>query len=70
MTGTIYENKFFLHNHIGDATTDDGKKFDLATNFADNSPLVVYKNRTYRLSWNDICNLAEEAGLFKEDDEE
>jgi len=30
-------------------------------------PLIVYGNKMFKLSWNDICNMAEAAGLFKED---
>lgn len=64
--GTITTGGFVLRNYVGDATTSDGKKFELATTLS-GEPLLLYKNKIFKLSWSDICNLAEAAGLFQEE---
>ena len=63
--GEILQGGFFLRQYVGEATTPDGKKFELATTMK-NNPMVVYGNKVYVLTWNDICNMASEAGLFEE----
>lgn len=62
--GKIIKGGFILRQYIGEATTPDGKKFELATTM-NNSPMVLYRNKVYVLSWNDICNMASDAGLFE-----
>lgn len=64
--GTIEKNSFIFRQYVGEATTSDGKKFEIATTMS-GEPLIVFGNKMYKLSWNDICNMAEAAGLFKED---
>lgn len=64
--GTIEKGGFFLRQYVGKATSSDGKEFEIATTMH-GEPLIVYGNKMYKLSWNDICNMAEAAGLFKED---
>jgi len=63
--GKIIKGGFFLHQYVGEGTTPDGKKFELATTMG-NNPMVVYGNNVYVLSWNDICNMAVDAGLFED----
>ncbi len=64
--GKIIKGNFFLRQHVGDATAPDGKKFEIATTL-NGAPLIVYHNKAYSLSWEDICNMAANAGLFEED---
>ncbi len=64
--GKIEKGGFFLRQYVGEATSSDGKKFEIATTMHC-EPLIVYGNKMFKLSWNDICNMAEAAGLFKED---
>ena len=64
--GKIIKGDFFLRQHVGDATTPDGKEFEIATTL-NSAPLIVYRNKAFALSWEDICNMATDAGLFKED---
>lgn len=64
--GTIEKDSFIFRQYVGEATASDGKKFEIAMTMR-GEPLIVYGNKMYRLSWNDICNMAEAAGLFKED---
>ena len=64
--GKIEKGGFFLRQYVGEATSSDGKKFEIATTIQ-GEPLIVYGNKMFKLSWNDICNMAEAAGLFKED---
>lgn len=59
----------FLKVYIGDGKTDEGKEFEFAVTANYYEPLVMYGKRTFHLSWNDICNLAEQAGLFKDEAE-
>lgn len=59
----------FLKVYIGDGKTDEGNDFELAVTANRYEPLVTYGRRTFHLSWNDIFNLAEQAGLFKDEAE-
>lgn len=54
-----------LREHVGDGTTPNGKKFELALELAQCSPIVICENRIFVLSWNEICNMANAAGLFE-----
>ena len=64
--GEIIKSNFLLRQHVGDATAPDGKEFEIATTL-NGAPLIVYHNKAYSLPWKDICNMAADAGLFKED---
>lgn len=64
--GTIEKNSFIFRQYVGEATTSDGKKIEIATTMSC-EPLIVFGNKMYKLSWSDICNMAEAVGLFKED---
>ena len=64
--GTIEKDSCIFRQCIGEATTSDGKIFEITTTMC-YEPLIEYGNKMYRLSWEDICNMAEEAGLFEED---
>lgn len=59
---------WYLHTHVGDGQTDDGKGFEmsLTTNM---SPIVSYHGKKFVLTWNDIVLLAERAGLFTDEEE-
>lgn len=63
--GTIKEG-FFLREYIGDGETESGKKFDLSISAADRSPMIVFGKKGFHLSWDDILDLADKAGLFSE----
>ena len=67
--GKILDNALFLRIGIGDGETEDGKKFEFAVTGNCYEPLVIYGRRTFRLSWKDVVNLAEQAGLFKDEAE-
>ena len=54
--GKIIKGGFFLHQYVGEGIATTMK----------NNPIVVYGNNVYVLSWNDICNMAVDAGLFEE----
>lgn len=64
--GTIEKGSFIFRRYVGEATSSDGKKFEIATTMR-GEPLIVFGNKMYRLSWEDVCNMAEAAGLFQED---
>lgn len=64
--GKILTNKFIMRNYVGDGTgKHNGKevKFEMSTsmNFA---PIIKYNNKYFALGWDDILQLAEQAGLF------
>ena len=59
----------FLQVYMGSGKTDEGKEFEFAVTANLYEPLVMYGKRTFHLSWNDIFNLAEQAGLFKDEAE-
>ena len=40
-------------------------KFELCLSASSSAPIVICGKRAFILSWNDILNLAERAGLFK-----
>ncbi|MEG1609194.1 MAG: hypothetical protein RR348_04930, partial [Clostridia bacterium] len=66
--GSISEGLFF-RLHVGDVTATDGKKFEIATAM-NMSPMVLYKNRVFELSWNEICNMASDMGLLDDNEEQ
>lgn len=71
MIGKIETNKHFLTEHVGTATgTVNGKevKVDILVGGINKSPILQYKNKHFVLSWDDILELAEQAGLFKDDE--
>ena len=64
--GEIIKCKFFMRHHVGNATAPDGKEFEIATTL-NGAPLIVYGDKAFSLPWEHICNMAADAGLFKED---
>lgn len=60
------EKGLFMRQHVGDGKTPDGKPFEICQTLS-GSPLILYGNRGFSLSWNDICNMAADAGLFDEE---
>lgn len=67
--GKIKEG-FFLRQYIGEGETESGIKFELATSASSCIPIVLIDNekntakKAFILSWDDIVNLANAAGLF------
>jgi len=62
--GQIKEG-FFLREYIGDGETGGGVKFELAHSISTGAPMVLIGKKAFLLSWDDIVNLAEAAGLFE-----
>ena len=62
--GRVYpKGSMFLRTHVGEA--DDGKrKYEMATNM-NGTPIIESKQtgKWFSLSWQDILNLAEKAGI-------
>lgn len=48
--GKIEKGGFFLRQYVGEATSSDGKKFEIATTMQ-GEPLIVYGNKMFKLSW-------------------
>lgn len=59
---------FFLRQCVGDGTTENGIRFELAVSASSLCPMVLVGNKAFILSWNDICGLAERAGLFADEE--
>ena len=55
---------YFFREYVGEGTLDDGRNFELCVSAGSQSPMILFGKRAFILSWNDICNLAERAGLF------
>jgi len=53
----------FLRTHVGEAS-EGKRKYEMATNM-DGTPIIESKQtgKWFSLSWNDILNLAEKAGI-------
>ncbi len=60
------DTRLYFRQYVGDGEREDGKKFEIDV-MNDYSPAVYYNGKMFMLSWNDIVDLAELAGLF--DDE-
>lgn len=60
------DTRLYFRQYVGEGEREDGKKFemDVMNNY---SPAVYHNGKTFMLSWNEIVELAELAGLF--DDE-
>jgi hypothetical protein len=62
--GRVYpKGSMFLRTHVG--TAEDGKrKYEMATNM-NGTPIIESKQtgKWFSLSWQDILNLAEKAGI-------
>ena len=69
--GTVTINKAYFSNYIGEISgkTNAGRevKADLKTSAVQSFPIIGYKNKHFVLTWGDIVNLAENAGLFEEE---
>lgn len=61
---------FFLRQYVGEVTTDDNKTLELSVTTLRFEPLVRYGNYAFRLSWNDIVDLAIKRGLLDTDPNE
>ena len=66
--GEINQNIYFCQ-HMGDGETSGGKKFEICIT-PSGTPLVIYGNYTFILTWDDITRLAERAGLFDKNPED
>lgn len=63
--GEIKEG-YFLCVHVGDGTASDGTQFEVATTM-NGAPMVRVGKRAFILSWKEICQMAEGAGLFNKE---
>ena len=73
MPGKIIDNKIVLTIHVGRASGKvKGKKveFDLQYSMTNGNPVIHYKNKFFILTWEEIADLAEDAGLFEEGETE
>ena len=65
MRGPVHKNKtMFLREHVGDATGEKGRKYELS--FVNmHTPAILSKQtgKYFTLSWQDILELAVEAGI-------
>lgn len=57
------EEGYFLCVHVGDGTASDGTQFEVVTTM-NGAPMVRLGKRAFILSWQEICQMAEDAGLF------
>lgn len=62
--GKISEGAFVLRIYVGTGTLEDGAEFELA-HAPDGSPFIIFKQKAFHLSWNEIIELASIAGLFR-----
>lgn len=70
--GKLHASKtMWLRQHVGDAKSDDGFKYEMAVNVAGLHPIVHsgQSGRWFTLNWQDIINLAVAAGIDKPDPE-
>lgn len=66
MKGKIHDKRtMFLRIAAGDATADNGTKYELSVSASNNAPIVKSDKtgRWFTLSWQDILELAVEAGI-------
>lgn len=63
------ETGYFFRQYVGEGKTEDGIKFELCLSASSSAPIVICGKRAFILSWNDILNLAERAGLFKTEEQ-
>ncbi len=64
--GEITSDEFHWWKMLDDGETASGEKFDFGI-VGDFSPKVYYKGKSFILPWRDIFELAELAGLFKDE---
>ena len=69
--GVLYgknEAPMSLHETIGTATDEDGNKFELISNLPARTMEVVdlQTDKVFQLGWNDVINMAVEAGISSE----
>lgn len=59
----------FLRQHCGEANSEDGRGYELSFNLGSGTPIVISKTtgRTMTLSWQDLIDLAIEAGIDKKE---
>lgn len=53
--------------HVGEGTLENGKKIEIATSWG-SEPIIIFEGKYFVLEWQEICELADKAGLFKQDD--
>lgn len=66
--GKVTKGMFFCV-YVGDGETSDGKKFELLINASSSTPIVQYKDKRFYLIWKEILQLAEDAGLFDQEEQ-
>ena len=62
------EKGFFLQQFVGTVETQ-GKTMELCIGAMNGAPMVNYNGKHYILNWQDIVELAIDAGLLNEDTE-
>lgn len=70
ITDTEKEKKFFFTEHVGDATINEKYKVELLVGGVTLSPIIKYGHKYFSLAWDDILQLAENAGLFIKEKEQ
>lgn len=58
---------FCLRQYVGNGKMEDGKEFEIAVAMKNYAPLVVYGKRFFVIDWQDVVKLAEQAGLFADE---
>ena len=62
------EEGCFLRTKVGTAKASNGKELELSITITGN-PIIILSKRAFILPWEDICKLAEKAGIFKQEEE-
>lgn len=70
ITDTEKEKKFFFTEHVGDATINKKYKVELLVGAVNLAPIIKYGHKYFSLAWDDILQLAKNAGLFIEEKEQ
>lgn len=52
--------------HVGDGTASNGTQFEVATTMS-GALMVRLGKRAFILSWQEICQMVEDAGLFNKE---
>ena len=64
--GTIHKDRYALYTQVGTGKTDGGKEFDICVQL-NHAPFIRYGRKTFNLTWADLVELAERAGLFEDE---
>jgi hypothetical protein len=58
-------NAMFMHEKLGEATSEDGKKFSVLMSFPAGTPMIRSEQtgKTFAFSWEGLLHLAIEQGV-------